>query len=59
MTVKQMASGVKRLAAGWSYDAVSIGYPHEHCFVPLIRRPEWRALKPHCKNDAQHSFRLL
>ena len=27
MTPQEMVSGVKRLAAGWSYDAVSIGYP--------------------------------
>ena len=27
MTPEQMASGVRRLAKGWSYDVVSIGYP--------------------------------
>jgi len=27
MTPKQMVVGVKKLAAGWSYDVVSIGYP--------------------------------
>jgi polyphosphate glucokinase len=27
MTAQEMVAGVKRLAAGWSYDAVSIGYP--------------------------------
>lgn len=27
MTVAQMVSGVKKLAAGWKYDCVSIGYP--------------------------------
>ena len=27
MTAKQIVSGVKRLAAVWSYDVVSIGYP--------------------------------
>ena len=27
MTVAQMASGVKKLATGWKYDRVSIGYP--------------------------------
>jgi polyphosphate glucokinase len=27
LTVRQMVSGVKRLAKGWQYDAVSIGYP--------------------------------
>lgn len=27
MTPAQMAAGVKSLAAGWSYDAVAIGYP--------------------------------
>jgi polyphosphate glucokinase len=27
MTAQQMVSGVKRLAEGWSYDVVSIGYP--------------------------------
>ena len=27
MTVTQMVSGVKKAAAGWSYDRVSIGYP--------------------------------
>jgi predicted NBD/HSP70 family sugar kinase len=27
MTAKQMVYGVKKLAAGWNYDAVSIGYP--------------------------------
>jgi len=27
MTAKEMVSGVKKLAADWAYDAVSIGYP--------------------------------
>jgi polyphosphate glucokinase len=27
MTAKQMVSGVKRLARGWKYDVVSIGFP--------------------------------
>jgi len=27
LTPGQMVSGVKKLARGWSYDAVSIGYP--------------------------------
>lgn len=27
LTVRQMVAGVKRLAAGWSYDVVAIGYP--------------------------------
>jgi polyphosphate glucokinase len=27
LTASQMVSGVKRLAAGWTYDVVSIGYP--------------------------------
>ena len=27
MTAKQIVSGVKKVAAGWLYDAVSIGYP--------------------------------
>ena len=27
MTVAQMVSGVKKAAAGWNYDRVSIGYP--------------------------------
>jgi polyphosphate glucokinase len=27
MTAQQMAEGAKRLAVGWDYDAVSIGYP--------------------------------
>jgi polyphosphate glucokinase len=27
MTAKQMVSAVKKIAAGWNYDAVSIGYP--------------------------------
>jgi polyphosphate glucokinase len=27
MTAEQMVSGVRQLAGGWSYDAVSIGYP--------------------------------
>ena len=27
LTVRQMVAGVKRLAKGWSHDAVSIGYP--------------------------------
>jgi polyphosphate glucokinase len=27
MTAKQMVSGVKRLAQGWKYDVVSIGFP--------------------------------
>ena len=27
LTAAQMVAGVKQLAAGWKYDAVSIGYP--------------------------------
>ena len=27
LTAKQMVAGVKKLAADWKYDAVSIGYP--------------------------------
>jgi polyphosphate glucokinase len=27
MTVRQMVTGVKQLAAGWKYDRISIGYP--------------------------------
>ena len=27
LTAKQMVSGVRKTAADWSYDAVSIGYP--------------------------------
>src|SRR5215831_6768047 len=27
LTAAQMVSGVKKLAVGWKYDAVSIGYP--------------------------------
>ena len=27
MTARQMVSGVKKLARGWAYDAVSVGYP--------------------------------
>ena len=27
MTAQQMVSGVRRLAGGWSYDVVSVGYP--------------------------------
>ena len=27
MTPQQMVSGVKEVAAGWSYDVTSIGYP--------------------------------
>ena len=27
LTAKQMVAGVKKLARGWKYDAVSIGYP--------------------------------
>jgi polyphosphate glucokinase len=32
LTAKQMVAGVKKLAGGWKYDAVSIGYPG-----PVIR----------------------
>src|SRR5262245_26151129 len=27
LTAEQMVAGVKRVSAGWTYDAVSIGYP--------------------------------
>jgi len=31
LTPRQMVSGVKKLARGWTYDMVSIGYPGRSC----------------------------
>jgi len=39
MTAKQMVSGVKRLAAGWSYDVVSIGYPGPVLHGRILHEP--------------------
>ena len=33
LTPKRMVSGVKKLAADWTYDVVSIGYPARFCVV--------------------------
>jgi len=46
MTAKEMVSGIKKLAAGWVYDAVSIGYPglvlHGHIVhEPYNLGPGW------------------
>ena len=42
LTPEQMVAGVMKLAAGWKYDVVSIGYPG-----PVLRgRPVSRALQP-------------
>lgn len=39
MTAKQMISTVKRLAAGWNYDAVSIGYPGPVLHGRILHEP--------------------
>ena len=46
LTAKQMAASVKKLAHGWNYDAVSIGYPgpvlHSRIFhEPRNLGPGW------------------
>jgi polyphosphate glucokinase len=46
LTAKQMVSGVKRLAQGWDYDVVSIGYPgpvlqHRPLSEPHNLGPGW------------------
>src|SRR6516164_848345 len=46
MTAQQMVSGVRRLADGWSYDVVSIGYPgpvmhHRPVADPKNLGPGW------------------
>ncbi|MFO1396222.1 MAG: ROK family protein [Burkholderiales bacterium] len=46
MTARQMVSAVRRLAEGWAYDAVAIGYPgpvaHDHPTVePHNLAPGW------------------
>ena len=56
MTAKQMVSTVKKLAAGWSYDVVSIGYPgpvlHGHILhEPHSLGPGW------VKFDFKKAFR--
>jgi polyphosphate glucokinase len=39
MTVDQMVSGVRKLAAGWSYEAISIGYPGPVLHDRPVREP--------------------
>jgi polyphosphate glucokinase len=39
MTPKRMVSGVKKLAADWRYDAVSIGYPGPVLHGRILREP--------------------
>ena len=39
MTAKQMVRGVKKLAADWSYDAVSIGYPGPVLHGRILHEP--------------------
>jgi polyphosphate glucokinase len=39
MTAKQMVSGVKKLADGWNYDAVSIGYPGPVLHGRILHEP--------------------
>ena len=39
MTAKQMVRGVKKLAAGWNYDAVSIGYPGPVLHGRILHEP--------------------
>lgn len=39
MTPRQMVSGVKKLAAGWSYGAVSIGFPAPVKHGRIMREP--------------------
>jgi predicted NBD/HSP70 family sugar kinase len=40
MTPQQMVSGVKEVAAGWSYDVVSIGYPGRVRHGQVISEPK-------------------
>jgi polyphosphate glucokinase len=39
LTPRQMVSGVKKLAQGWSYDAISIGYPGPVLYDRPIAEP--------------------
>jgi len=39
MTAKQMVSTVKKLARGWNYDAVSIGYPGPVLHGRIVQEP--------------------
>ena len=39
MTAEQMVSGVKSLAEGWKYDAVSIGYPGAVLHGRILHEP--------------------
>ena len=39
MTAKQMVREVKKLAAGWNYDAVSIGYPGPVLHGRILHEP--------------------
>ena len=39
MTAKQMVRGVKKLAADWNYDAVSIGYPGPVLHGRILHEP--------------------
>jgi polyphosphate glucokinase len=39
MTAKQMVSTVKKLAAGWNYDVVSIGYPGPVLHGHILHEP--------------------
>jgi polyphosphate glucokinase len=39
MTAKQMVSTVKRLAAGWNYNVVSIGYPGPVVHSRIVHEP--------------------
>jgi len=39
MTAKQMVAGVKKLAAGWNYNAVSIGYPGPVLHGRIVHEP--------------------
>jgi polyphosphate glucokinase len=39
LTPKQMVSNVKKLAAGWNYDAVSIGYPGPVLHDRILNEP--------------------
>jgi polyphosphate glucokinase len=39
MTAKQMVSNVKKLAAGWNYDVVSMGYPGPVVHSRILHEP--------------------
>src|SRR4051794_40480925 len=39
MSAKRMVSGVKKLAAGWMYDTVSIGYPGAVLHGRILHEP--------------------